>query len=73
MGSYTNLTVPMRWDRDVERRLEIEKLKTELIFYKKEYESLCAAFENIPAAIEEWGFVDLKVGKDSLKLVKGEV
>jgi len=71
MGSHTNATFPTRFDREVERALEKEKLLTELKFYKERYEELCTEIANIPEALQEWGYVDFTVGKEkSVRLIK---
>lgn len=68
MGSHTNVNLPSRWDGSVERELEQEKLKLEAKFYKEQFEWMCREMENVVEAVREWGYVDLTVGKEKIKL-----
>ena len=70
MGAYTNVNVEARRDVAVEKRLEKIKLEAELKFYRERCDWLTSVFENIPDAIEKYGYVDLKVGINTVKLVK---
>lgn len=70
--SHTNVTLPTRWDGTIAENLEKEKLKLEAKFWKEQFEYMCDEGENMVQAIEEWGYVDLKVGNERVRLVKGE-
>lgn len=68
--AYTNVSVEARWDAGVSAQLERARLEAELKFYRQRCEWLESVFENIPDAIEKHGYVDLKVGRNAVKLVK---
>lgn len=74
MISYTNVIVPELFDsaRELheiieERDLKIKQLNARIDRYDR-------LLDNIPKAIEEWGFVDFSydMGRKTIRLVKGE-
>lgn len=74
MSSYTNVIVPELFDRArelheiiEERDLKIKQLNARIDRYDR-------LLDNIPKAIEEWGFVDFSydMGRKTIRLVKGE-
>lgn len=74
MSSYTNVIVPELFDsaRELheiieERDLKIKQLNARIDRYDR-------LLDNIPKAIEEWGFVDFSydMGRKTIRLVKGE-
>lgn len=74
MSSYTNVIVPELFDsaRELheiieERNLKIKQLNARIDRYDR-------LLDNIPKAIEEWGFVDFSydMGRKTIRLVKGE-
>lgn len=75
MSSYTNVIVPELFDRArelheiiEERDLKIKQLNARIDRYDR-------LLDNIPKAIEEWGFVDFSydMGRKTIRLVKGEM
>lgn len=74
MSSYTNVIVPELFDRArelheiiEERDLKIKQLNARIDRYDR-------LLDNIPKAIEEWGYVDFSydMGRKTIRLVKGE-
>lgn len=70
MTSHTNVYLRERYDNEDRIELETEKLKVELQFYRKRYDWLCSEFVNIIEAVKEWGFVDICVGNQQVRLVE---
>jgi len=68
--SYTNVTIPRVFD-DLERTIdENEGLKFKLKQMEQKRNWLISELENIPMAVEEWGYVDISFGNKKIKLVK---
>lgn len=67
--SYTNIRLPQRWENQADKFVKDTLLRAELDAYKQLYEGLCAENENIIKAAKEFGYVDITVGNETVKLL----
>jgi Asp-tRNA(Asn)/Glu-tRNA(Gln) amidotransferase C subunit len=58
MSAWTNVSIER--DSAVNQRRRIALLEAELAFWKEHADRLQQTLENIPAAVEKWGEVDIK-------------
>ena len=74
MSSYTNVTVPELFDRVRELEEESAMKELRISFLKNRIDRYDRLLDNIPKAIEEWGYVDFSydMGRKTIRLVKGE-
>jgi hypothetical protein len=61
---YTNVTIPQQFDQTESFIEQIELLKFEKDRLNKRLDYLYRCLDNIPGAIEEFGFIDLVYDKN---------
>lgn len=69
--SYTNITIPHYSETAHRLALEVDILKLERDRAIKQRDDLISLLENIPDAIREFGYVEIRSGvsKETIKLV----
>ena len=65
--SYTNVDISTR-NEETHKRFKL--LEAELTYYKNHSAELQNKLDNIPMAIEDWGYVEIINGDKTLKLVQ---
>lgn len=65
----THVNMMMPDERRIETRLKMLLLETERNFWRTEAERMVMEFENIPRAIEEYGYIDVPHDGDRITLV----
>ena len=70
---YTNVYIPDQFDQQKSLIEQIELLKFEKSRLNKEIESLYLLLENIPNAIEEYGYVNLSYDRNKKQMKIGKL
>lgn len=73
MSSYTNANLERSYGRDVLRHEEVKILELRLNLAHQRILYLEGFIDNIPKAIKEWGYVDLTIDKENMKLVDSAI
>jgi hypothetical protein len=68
MSAYTNLSIDP-YSRDLKQRKEQRMMEAELAFWRNMTDELQAKLENIPQAIEKYGYIDVSYGAERMRLV----
>ncbi len=68
MSSYTNVTIPYRFDTATQQREKIHTLESKIKWLESMLDSYERELQNIPRAIEEYGFVELTYDKRTIKI-----
>lgn len=66
--TYTNVAIDNSFE--FSKRKKQRLLEAELAFWQNTADELIAKLENIPAAIEKYGYVDISSGQQRLRLIK---
>ena len=67
--AHTNVDARYEIARYWERMLEVEKLKLEVTHRRRAFDSVHRELQNIPDAIEKYGYVDIESDTARMKLV----
>lgn len=67
--TYTNLHID-RYSIEINRRKDQRLMEAELAFWRAAAEDFQGKLENIPAAIEKYGYLDVSYGDETMRLVR---
>lgn len=68
--AYTNVNIPNAFSNENNLREKCAKLEFELSYANKMKDYYLDILENIPKAVEEYGYVDISFDGKKMKLVK---
>ncbi len=66
--TYTNVSIDNSFE--ISERKKRRLVEAEMAFWQNLADELIAKLENIPAAIEKYGYVDIATRRETVRLVK---
>lgn len=66
--TYTNVSIDNSFE--ISERKKRRLIEAELAFWQNLADELIAKLENIPAAIEKYGYVDIVTRRETVRLIK---